>query len=87
MLKRPSKNDSEEDILKFQEEFLSSKIKPAATIVKATEEKKTRCENDETYCKPNKVEKDVIDLGSINGTFFSLHINTSKLIFSRHGFC
>ena len=41
MLKRPSAQDTEEDILKLQEEFLASKASPGVSIVKKPEKRKS----------------------------------------------
>ncbi|CAH1790852.1 unnamed protein product, partial [Owenia fusiformis] len=37
---RPSKDDTEDDLLRYQEEFLRSKTKPSATVVKKPDKRK-----------------------------------------------
>ena len=55
MFKRPSAQDDEEELAKMQKEYLSSKQKPAATVVRM--QKKT-------------TEKDIVSLTGIKLRFF-----------------
>lgn len=61
MIKRPSPNENEEDILKFQEEYFTSQEKPSVTIhskVNSSSKKyQSHQERDETK------NRDVVDLG------------------------
>ena len=41
MLKRPSKQDTEEDLLRFQEEFLASKTAPSVSVIRKPEKRKS----------------------------------------------
>ena len=39
MMKRPSANDDEEELLQMQNEYLASKEKPSATVVRISRQK------------------------------------------------
>ena len=59
MFKRPSKDDTEEDLLRFQAEFLASKTAPAVSVLKKPEKRKS----DEEKTKQQHTERDVVSLG------------------------
>jgi hypothetical protein len=46
MFTRPKTGESEEDLLKFQDEFLASQINPAALAVKALDTKRKQPQRD-----------------------------------------
>ena len=48
MLKRPKASDTEEDLLRFQEEYLASQAAPSAKLIKIT---------------PQKADRDVVNFG------------------------
>ncbi|XP_057315544.1 RNA polymerase II-associated protein 1-like [Hydractinia symbiolongicarpus] len=64
MIKRPSPNENEEDILKFQEEYFTSQEKPSVTIHSKvnSSSKKYQTQQDDTK------NRDVVDLGEVKQT-------------------
>ena len=58
-MRRPNPGETEEDLLKQQEEFLARQTAAAATVVKRPDKRKTSGDGD---TKQVKVEKDVVQL-------------------------
>ena len=46
MIRRPKKGETEEDLLKFQQEFLNSGKSSAASVVKKTDKRKSDSSGD-----------------------------------------
>ncbi|XP_033733915.1 RNA polymerase II-associated protein 1-like [Pecten maximus] len=62
MLPRPKPGDTEEDLLKFQKEFMANKDKPAVTVVKRPDKRKSSTSDDskaEDRIEPNR---DVVNM-------------------------
>ena len=64
MLRRPKPGDTEEDLLRYQEEFLASKSSPAATV---TKKRKPQDDKKNTGTTKVQTQKDVVNLkGKLN---------------------
>ena len=63
-MERPKLGEDEDELLKFQEEFLASKAKPAATVVRKTEKRKS-----------GETTRDVVQMDSKSSliNFFRFH--------------
>lgn len=57
MIKRPKPGESEDDLLKFQQEFLAKQEKSAASVVKKPDKRKTEH-------SAGTIEKDVVEIES-----------------------
>ena len=69
MLKRPTNQDTEEDLLKLQEEFLASKSTGSAQVVKAGDKRRqeeTRSAVPESSTAGGAEARDVVTLGGDN---------------------
>ena len=78
MLKRPSATDTEEDLLAFQESFLASGSKPAASVAarsRVGEKRKQLQQEDHS----EERERDVVQLQSEGITIFCLWVVHVKL--------
>ena len=66
MLRRPKPGETEEDLIRYQEEFLASKSVPAATVTrKPGKRKPTQDDGEEQSMETSdrRVQKDVVSLG------------------------
>ena len=61
MCSRPGREDSEDDLLQFQEEFFSNKAKPSVTVVKGCREFQTSVASASVNYKRSH-ERDVVSL-------------------------
>ena len=64
---RPSNKDTEEDLLKYQKEFLSSQTTPAVTVVRA-EKRKSDDIVKSSLPPAGAQQKDVVTLGGTHST-------------------
>ena len=65
MLRRPKPGDTEEDLLRYQEEFLASKSSPAATVTKKRKPQDDESKNTDTT--KVQTQKDVVNFtGKLN---------------------
>ena len=63
---RPSHKDTEEDLLKYQKEFLSSQTTPAVTVVRAEKRKSDDVKSSQPPA--GEQQKDVVTLGGTHAT-------------------
>ncbi len=63
MLKRPSTSETEDDLLKFQKQFLESKAAPSVQVIRKTEKRKP---DDASATSQEPTEKDVVSMEGIN---------------------
>ena len=78
MLKRPSATDTEEDLLAFQESFLASGSKPAASVAARSRvgDKRKQLQQED---RSEERERDVVQLQSEGITIFCLWVVHVKL--------
>ena len=57
MFRRPTAGETEEDLLRYQEEFLARKAHSAVTVVKKADKRKPAAESEEAS------KRDVVSLG------------------------
>uniref|UniRef100_A0A4W3K724 RNA polymerase II associated protein 1 n=1 Tax=Callorhinchus milii TaxID=7868 RepID=A0A4W3K724_CALMI len=62
MLGRPRPGESEDDLLRFQQEFLRSGASPAVTVVKKADKRKVESENVASDGKRNEEQRDKVTL-------------------------
>lgn len=66
MAGRPKRGDTEDDLLKFQAQFIASDSKPAATVVRAKkDEDRQTCVTGEKRPESH-LQRDVVDLQGIS---------------------
>ncbi len=63
MLKRPSASETEDDLLKFQKQFLESKAAPSVQVIRKTEKRKP---DDASATGQEPTGKDVVSMEGIN---------------------
>lgn len=61
MAGRPKRGETEEDLLKFQEQFIARDGKPAATVVRAKKDEGQTCLTGEKRPESH-LQRDVVDL-------------------------
>ena len=68
MLRRPKPGDTEEDLLRYQEEFLASQSAPAASVTRKPGKRKPQEDEGEQSMETTdtQVQKDVVSLGGKN---------------------
>ena len=79
MLKRPSATDTEEDLLAFQESFLASGSKPAASVAARSRVGEKRKQTVQQEDRSEERERDVVQLQSEGITIFCLWVVHVKL--------
>ena len=62
MIRRPKPGETEEDLLRFQQEFLVRQESASATVVKRPDKRKTSADGGDGEGKAVKVKKDVVHL-------------------------
>ena len=62
MFSRPGAQETEKDLLRFQDEFLAGRLDPSATVVRANKEDETRLRDAGDKRVLAEVERDVVDL-------------------------
>lgn len=68
MLSRPKPGESEEDLLRFQNQFLETKSSPAVKLVKKADKRRGDVDRDNDDRRPLQFSKDVVML---DGMFLS----------------
>ncbi|XP_062617830.1 RNA polymerase II-associated protein 1-like [Saccostrea cucullata] len=63
MIPRPKPGESEDDLLRFQQEFLAKQEKSAASLVKKPDKRKTSTSQTTAFC-----EKDVVEINELPST-------------------
>ncbi|XP_015763602.1 PREDICTED: RNA polymerase II-associated protein 1-like [Acropora digitifera] len=66
MFSRPGAQETEKDLLRFQDEFLAGRLDPSATVVRANKEDETRLRDAGDKRVLAEVERDVVDLNDIS---------------------
>lgn len=81
MFGRPGAQDTEKDLLRFQDEFLAGRLNPSATVVRANKEDETGpcCAGDKRVLP--EVERDVVDLNGEGFTGVLIWKLSSSLVF------
>ena len=77
MLKRPKPGETEEDLLRFQEEFLASQAAPAAKLIKRDHKQKPNTKVSDAEKSDSR--RDVVDFGGMycsiqTKRFFSVNV-------------
>lgn len=85
MLSRPKPGESEEDLLRFQNQFLETKSSPAVKVVKKADKRRGDVDRDSDDRRPLQFSRDVVMLdGMFLSNYFMQIIDSVKNGYSKN---